>query len=216
MNLLTASVTVMEGPESPGRFGIVLIPAASAGIERRPFWNSLVLAGAESDEIVLRDVFVPDRLVFYATEDIKADPNEGAGFLWFLLLVSASYLGIASALVERVVEAGKGTPYDRSRLGVELEGGMAALENVAHLIMTAAPVREAIARALFVRYAVQAAIERATALAAEAMGGMAFVASSEIGYLYAAARVLSLHPPSRNAASSGLANYLAGGELRLD
>lgn len=32
---------------------IVLIPATSAGIERRPFWNSNVLAGAESDEIVL-------------------------------------------------------------------------------------------------------------------------------------------------------------------
>jgi alkylation response protein AidB-like acyl-CoA dehydrogenase len=216
MNLLTASVTVMDGSEGEGRFGIVLVPAASPGIERRPFWNSLVLTGAESDEILLRDVFVPDRLVFYATEDIKADPNEGAGFLWFLLLVSASYLGVASALVERVVEAGRGTPYDRARLGAELEGAMAALESVGHAIMAAAPMREAIARALFVRYSVQDAIERASALAAEVMGGMAFVASSEIGYLYAAARVLSLHPPSRIAAAPGLANYLAGGELRLE
>jgi alkylation response protein AidB-like acyl-CoA dehydrogenase len=216
MDLLTASVTVTEGPESLGRFGIVLISATSPGIERRPFWNSLVLGGAESDELVLRDVFVPDRLIFYASEDIKADANEGAGFLWFLMLVSASYLGVASALAERVVESGKGTTYDRSRLGAELEGAMAGLESVAHSIMAAAPVRESIARALFVRYAVQSAIERATALAAEAMGGMAFVASSEIGYLYAAARVLSLHPPSRVAASLGLANYLAGGDLRLD
>jgi alkylation response protein AidB-like acyl-CoA dehydrogenase len=67
-----------------------------------------------------------------------------------------------------------------------------------------------------VRYAVQQAIERAAALAVELLGGMAFVQSSDAGYLYAAARALAFHPPSRAAASSGLANYLAGGELRLE
>jgi alkylation response protein AidB-like acyl-CoA dehydrogenase len=214
MNLLTASVTVSG--DSGGRFGIVLIPAESQGIERRPFWNSFVLAGAESDEIVLRDVFVPERLVFYASDDVQSDPSEGAGFLWFELLISGSYLGVASALAERVLQAGKGSAQDRCSLAVELEGAMAALESVAHTLMAGEPTRNDFARALFVRFAVQHAIERAAALAAELLGGMAFVQSSDAGYLYAAARALAFHPPARVAASSGLANYLAGGELRLE
>ena len=216
MNLLTASVNISECPESAGRFAMVLIDATSEGIERRPFWNNHVLAGAESDEIILRDVFVPDRLIFYGREDVQADPDEGRGFLWFELLISASYLGVASALVERVINDEKGTPHDRCLLGVELEGAMAALESVAHSLMAGSPAGDHFSRALFVRYAVQRAIERATALAAELLGGMAFIQSSEISYLYAAARALSLHPPSRLAASSGLANYLAGGELRVE
>ena len=214
MNLLTASVTVSD--DSAGRFAVVLIPAESQGIERRPFWNSFILAGAESDEILLRDVFVPERLVFYAGDGIQADPSEGAGFLWFELLISASYLGIASALVERAIQAEKGSSYERCSLAVELEGAMAALESVAHSLMAGEPNRSHFARALFVRFAVQHAIERASSLAAELMGGMAFVQSSEIGYLYAAARALAFHPPSRLAASCGLSNYLAGAELRLE
>ena len=214
MNLLTASATI--GDDSDGRYAILLIPAESPGIERRPFWNSFVLAGAESDEIVLRDVFVPERLAFHAGDGVETDPTEGTGFLWFELLISASYLGVASALVERVVEAGKGSAYDRCSLAVELEAGMAGLENLAQALMAGAPTRHDFARTLFVRFAVQRAIERATALAAELMGGMAFVQSSEIAYLYAAARALAFHPPSRLAASSGLANYLSGAELRLE
>jgi alkylation response protein AidB-like acyl-CoA dehydrogenase len=216
MNLLTASVTVDEGPDSPGRFAIVLIAATSEGIERRPFWNSNILAGAESDELVLRDVFVPDRLIFLATEDVKADANEAAGFLWFELLISASYLGAASALVERVIRAERGAASDRCLLGVEVESAMSALESVAQSIVAGSPTRDDFARALFVRFAVQRSIERATAQAGELLGGMAFVESSDVGYLYAAARVLSAHPPSRLVASNGLASYLAGGELKLE
>ena len=59
MDLLTASVAF----ESEGGFGVALIPATSPGIERRPFWNSPVLTGAESDEVILNDVVVPERLV---------------------------------------------------------------------------------------------------------------------------------------------------------
>lgn len=216
MNLLTASVAVSDGPDSPGRFAVVLIPSTSEGIVRRAFWNSNILAGAESDEIALEGVFVPDRLVFYAAEDVKADPNEALGFLWFELLVSASYLGVASALIERVIQAERGTIFDRSLLGVEIESAMAALESIAYSIIAGGAVRDDFARALFVRFSVQRSIERVTAHAAELMGGMAFVASPDIAYLYAAARVLSLHPPSRIAASAGLASYLAGGELTLD
>ena len=71
-------------------------------------------------------------------------------------------------------------------------------------------VQDELAHALFVRYAVQRAIERATTLAVELLGGMAYVSSSEISYLYAAARCLAFHPPSRQSAASAVGKYLAG------
>src|SRR5216684_3858651 len=59
MDLLTASVMLSDDGGRPGGLAVVLIPASTPGIERRPFWASPVLAGAESDEVVLRDVVVP-------------------------------------------------------------------------------------------------------------------------------------------------------------
>jgi alkylation response protein AidB-like acyl-CoA dehydrogenase len=61
MDLLTASARVLDEAGAAERDLVVLqIPAGSPGIERRPFWSTPVLAGAESDEVVLTDVYVPE------------------------------------------------------------------------------------------------------------------------------------------------------------
>src|ERR1017187_5613458 len=49
MGLLTASVALPAGDESA--LALLLIPADSPGISVHPFWNSLVLAAGESDEV---------------------------------------------------------------------------------------------------------------------------------------------------------------------
>ena len=61
-----------------------------------------------------------------------------------------------------------------------------------------------------------AAIDRATCLAVELLGGNAFIGSPEVSYLFAAARGLSLHPPARPVTAKRLAEYLAGSLLILD
>jgi len=61
-----------------------------------------------------------------------------------------------------------------------------------------------------------AAPNRAASLAVELLGGSAFMASPEVSYLLAAARVLSLHPPSRLSASKRLDEYLMGCTLVID
>jgi alkylation response protein AidB-like acyl-CoA dehydrogenase len=215
MDLLTASLVLPGDAGPPGTFAVAIIPAATPGVTRRPFWGSCVLAGAESDEVVLRDVLVPEeQLARVADADASALLEEG--FLWFELLISATYLGIASALVERALAAGKGTPADRALMASEVEGAMAALEGVARAHVAGDGGPDLLARALFVRFAVQQAIERAAALAAEVMGGMAFVTSSELACLFAAARALAFHPPSRLSISPALDAYLADGTLRME
>jgi alkylation response protein AidB-like acyl-CoA dehydrogenase len=206
MDILTASITVNEsgGP----RRAIAAIPANAEGIERRPFWRNWVLAGAESDEVVLNEVFVPSGLVFFATSNTEIDPIEAGGLCWFQLLASATYLGVASALVERVLAARKGDASERASLVIEVEGAMGALEGIARAMMRETEPERPLINVLMVRFAVQAAIERAAARAAELLGGIAFVSSSEVSYYLAASRALAFHPPARTAAAPVLLAYL--------
>lgn len=215
MDLMSASVGVADPDGGPDRMAIILIPAASEGIERSRFWESWVLAGAESDQVVLRDVHVPEALVFYPEVGPTMDPIQARGFVWFELLISASYLGAASALAERVIASGKGSAEDRTLLAIELESAAAALEQVAATAADEDDNDTLLSRALYVRYATERAIERVVMGAAAAAGGMAFIGSSDVAYLLAASRALAFHPPSRAAASEPLARHLAGSTLVL-
>ncbi|HSV68071.1 MAG TPA: acyl-CoA dehydrogenase family protein [Mycobacteriales bacterium] len=117
MDLLTASVSVPRADGDGQQLAVALIPRATPGVEVRPFWNSFVLAGAESDEVVLTDVEVPPDLVVRteAGPGDTLDSLQTTGFLWFELLMAASYLGMASALAERVLSAGRADVAERGR-----------------------------------------------------------------------------------------------------
>jgi alkylation response protein AidB-like acyl-CoA dehydrogenase len=214
MDLMSASVRVTD-PDAPAdRMAVVLIPADSPGIERTSFWNSTALAAAESDQVTLHEVFVPDALVFYPEDGESMDPVQARGFVWFEALVSASYLGAATNLAERVVTAGRGTDQDRAELAIELESAAAALQHVA-ASLPLADNDALLARALYARYATERTIERVVMAAAALAGGMAYITSPEIAYLLGATRALAFHPPSRSAVAGPLARYLAGAPLTL-
>jgi alkylation response protein AidB-like acyl-CoA dehydrogenase len=216
MNLMSASVAVAD-PNSTGtgRLAVVLIPADSPGIERAPFWQTTALAAAESDQVTLTEVFVPEALIFYPQESESMDPIQARGFVWFELLVSASYLGAATNLAERVIARGRGSDEDRAGLAIELEAAAAALEQVAAFAATADDNDALLARALYARFATERAVERAVMHAAAVLGGMSFIESPEIAYLLGATRALAFHPPSRAAAAGPIARYLGGGPLTL-
>ncbi|MGB8507544.1 MAG: acyl-CoA dehydrogenase family protein [Pyrinomonadaceae bacterium] len=210
MNLLTASLVIPgESGEEP-RLAVAIIPSETPGIERRPFWNNAILAGAESDELLLDKVNVPAELVSYFGVRGQFDAIQNRGFVWFEMLIAASYLGIAAALVERAIMARKGGESERALLAIEIRGALSALEGVACAMVGENRVEDELAHALLVRYAVQRAIERATTLAVELLGGMAYISSSDVSYLYAAARCLAFHPPSRPGAAKAINKYLAG------
>jgi alkylation response protein AidB-like acyl-CoA dehydrogenase len=217
MDLLTASV-LLPRPDGPGeQLAVVLIPAGSDGLTVTTFWGSFALAGAESDQVTIDDVFVPDELVVRpdTVAGQQLDGVQSAGFLWFELLMSASYLGAASALVERVLLNERIPEVERVRLVVELEGAMSAVENIARQVPDAQRDPALLADALFVRYAVQDAIARAVPRAVELLGGLAFISSDEIGYLAAAVNGLGFHPPARGRMAAPLARYLLGGSLEI-
>ncbi len=214
MDFFTASTPAPPGMDAG--LAVVIIPADAPGLERRPFWRSPVLAGAESDEVFLRDVLVTADDFVPMGGPGRSDAVQERGFLWFELLISASYLGIASGLVERVLTAGRGGATDRVALAQEVETSMAALEGIARAMDAGEAGNDELGRVILARYAVQASIDRVTSLAFELLGGMAFIQSAEIANLAGATRALSLHPPSRLAAANRLDAYLMGAPLILD
>lgn len=215
MGVLTASVALPVGDESV--LALLLIPADSPGISVHPFWDSLVLAAGESDEVRLTNVYVPQEMVIRTEPD---DPNRlddllSAGFAWFEMLVTAVYVGAASTLVERALARGKGSVTDRAAAVVQLEAAAGLVEGAARAIRDGVGGDEAVATVLVARYAAQQILDSATDLAAELCGGIAFMASSEIAYLIAACRPLAYHPPSRSSTAQALVDYSGGQPLLL-
>jgi alkylation response protein AidB-like acyl-CoA dehydrogenase len=206
MDMLTAGVVDAE----TGRRGVIVIPAISPGISIEPFWETHILAAAQSDTVVLKDVFVPSQLLFFNDEDDPTGRHEKTGYVWFGLLVSAGYLGAASLLLERMLQNPKTNPMVYAEAACEIETSMAALEAVARAFDEGDRSDELSARVLFVREAIRHGIRRAAATAVDSLGGIAFIKSPEIAYLIAAVQAAGFHPPSRRAIAGTLFEYHAG------
>ncbi|MBY8885483.1 acyl-CoA/acyl-ACP dehydrogenase [Streptomyces sp. PTM05] len=216
MDLLTASV-VLADEDGTDRLAVAIVPAKTPGVSVRPFWSTPVLAGAESDEVVLTDVELDPQMVVTTevTADAVPDSLNVAGFLWFELLLTAGYIGIASALVERVLERTGGPGDDPARFMVDVDAAMLAVEAVARAMDDSAWDDTLLVGALTARYAAQDAITRTTRACVEALGGMAFIGSPDGAYLASAAAGLAFHPPSRSRMGAPLREYLDGARLRI-
>jgi isobutylamine N-monooxygenase len=215
MDVLTASAAVtVDGTPT---LALLLIPASSPGITVEKFWLSNVLAGAESDEVRLNDVFVPSDLVIRSEPDApdRLDDLQTIGFAWFEMLATSVYVGATSALVEQALANGRGSVTDRAQAAIQLESAVALVEGVARAIGDGLTGDAAVSAVLVARYACQQALREAADLAAELLGGIAFIRSPDIGYLIAAVRALAYHPPSRTAMAEALVDYFTGQPLRL-
>lgn len=215
MDLLTASVAVpIDGIPT---LALLLIPAGSPGLSVHRFWLSNVLAGAESHEIRLTDVFVPAEMVIRTEPDApdRLDDLQTTGFAWFEMLATSVYVGAASALVEQALARGRGSVTDRLQAALQLESAVALVEGAARALDDGLTGDAAVSAVLVARYAAQQALREAADMAAELLGGIAFMRSPDIAYLIAAVRPLAYHPPSRTAMAEALVDYLTGQPLRL-
>jgi alkylation response protein AidB-like acyl-CoA dehydrogenase len=216
MSLLTASVAI-HGDDGEPELALALVPADAPGLTVHPYWGNDLLAGAESDEVRLEDVFVPAGMVVRAGADDphRLDDLQSAGFVWFEMLISAGYAGGALALVEQVLERERGSVAERASLAVDMEAAVALLEGVARATGPEPGDEESVARVLVARYAVQNALPDIASRALELLGGLDFISGSGAAQAAAALRALAFHPPSRAAAAEPLLRWFDGGELVL-
>ncbi|MGW5278027.1 acyl-CoA dehydrogenase family protein [Streptomyces collinus] len=217
MSLLTASIAIHGEEGGEPELALALVPAGAPGLSVHDFWGNDLLAGAESEEVRLEDVFVPADMVVRAGADdpTRLDDLQSAGFVWFEMLISAGYAGSAAALVEQVVERKRGSVEERAALAVDMEAALALLEGVARATGAEPGDEESVARVLVARYAVQNALPDIVGRALELLGGLEFINNPASAQVAAATRALAFHPPSRIAASEPLLAYFGGGPLVL-
>ncbi|MFE9449671.1 acyl-CoA dehydrogenase [Streptomyces sp. NPDC006739] len=217
MSLLTASIAIHGEDGGEPELALALVPADAPGLTVHSFWGNELLAGAESEEVRLEDVFVPAEMVVRAGADdpTRLDDLQSAGFVWFEMLISAGYAGAAAALVEQVLERERGSAGERAALAVDMETALALLEGVARGIGPEPGDEESVARVLVARYAVQNALPEITSRALELLGGLDFIRGSAHALAAAAVRALAFHPPSRAAAAEPLLRYFDGDPLVL-
>ncbi|MEU4657100.1 acyl-CoA dehydrogenase family protein [Streptomyces sp. NPDC023723] len=218
MDILTASVLIPREDGKGDELAIALVPAESAGLSVSGFWSSAFLAGAESEQVTLTDVLVPPELMLRTAATAAGenlDELQTAGLIWFQVLMTGSYLGAASALVERVLLNDRIPEHERVRLFVETEAAMATAEGVARRIDSGDLGESALAQALYTRYGVQDALGRIVPRAVELLGGLNFMTSDEVGHLAASANGLALHPPARTRMTGPFSAYLADRPLTI-
>lgn len=216
MDFLAASVATREKKKGGRtRKAVALIPATMPGVSIRPFWTTPILAGAESEEVVLEDVRIPVSLTMIGALDDPDGMHELTGFLWFGILASAGYVGAASALVARLVGHPKVPDGVYTTAAAELETAMSALEAIAVAMDAGERGADVSARLLFVRIALRHALRRAVDAAVTALGGIAFITDPDIAYLQSVVSAFAFHPPSIRETEASLAAYHRGEDFTL-
>ncbi|MFI6347310.1 acyl-CoA dehydrogenase family protein [Streptomyces sp. NPDC050560] len=216
MDLLTASIAV-PGADGTPELALALVTVPAEGLSVHPFWGGEALAAAESDEVRLAGVFVPEELVIRTSPEDpgRLDDLQSAGFIWFELLISAGYVGAVTLLAERVLERERGSATERAELAVRVDAAFGLLEGTARAVTAGLDGEEAVAQVLTARYAVQELLSRSADQALELLGGIDFIRSGEHARTATAVRALAFHPPGRAAASEPLLTWFTGGHLEL-
>jgi len=212
MDLITVS---LEIPSDDGpRLAVAMLPADTPGIEIRPFWNSPILGASESDEVVFNNVLVNEKLISYSGNSSELDQVQLSGFIWFELLLTASYLGAGSRMLAALISAERTSDVDLVYVSSKLECGGHMLQALAQQFDTNdTDQNDLLGHILLARYQIQEILELASCRSVEALGGMRFISDPEITYLLAATKALAFHPPSRTAMTPNLGNWIRGSEL---
>ncbi|MEU5882413.1 acyl-CoA dehydrogenase family protein [Spirillospora sp. NPDC047279] len=84
---------------------VALCPAEAPGLKVTGGWPSLGMCASDTARLELTDVEIDRRLVFHEAPAGTVDDVVIGGLVWFVVLISATYHGVLSALVELTAAA---------------------------------------------------------------------------------------------------------------
>jgi alkylation response protein AidB-like acyl-CoA dehydrogenase len=184
--------------------GIAVVDTSLKGIGTRLSWPGEILASADSHCLVFDGVVIPADHVLApkdasqaanATRMAVAHGEIGLSCL-FQILVSASYLGMASRLCEIALKRRGGTPAQRVEILSWLETAAMAVYRLAQVADTREISGYLLGQSMLLALNAAAQIERAVSATARALGGGAYLSNREAQYLVLTSRCLEFHLPS--------------------
>lgn len=203
MDILTGSVRLPDG-----QLGIFTVPSNSKGIFVKDFWNHWILKGSETEEIVLDNVEVAKENIFIAGFEEELHPAIINGLIWFELIVSSSYIGVGSSIVEKVIHNKNISNEKVQELVSIIEGAMSAIEGLAYKFKSGHFQEYLLPEIIFVRKSVEDAVKSTATKGAKLLGGIQFLKNIEISYLLLVCQLLHFHPPSKKEVLEILDTYL--------
>ncbi len=210
-----------------------LVPRETPGVEVVPVWDSMGMRASGSDNLILRDVTVPESALV---------GRPGLGFsqasrwvYWFLFGESATYLGVAQSALELAVQhirsrhakhAGtKLAPgFDRQlaigEMTARLETARAFVHQEAMGLSTPERMRrgytqKSMARAAMAKYVATQTAIWVTDEALQILGGFGFLKEGAMERHYRDVRAGPFHPPRNSPSALALAGHHRLG-LNLD
>lgn len=211
MDMITASVKM---PDPSEQFAVALLGATDDGVRTERFWNSPILAGAETEALVFDNVLIPEAGLTYVAPSSELDRVQVRGYVWFELCIAAAYLGIAGGFVEALPEP-RTDAAGLVTMAAELGSALAMLDSVAARLDDGEGEPGLLGECLIARYSVERAIQRGTDLAMELLGVEQLSQRPELVLVFTASRALPYHPPSRRRTQDGIADWLRGGKLTV-
>lgn len=198
MDVLSLMVELRDASGTATGFAQAFVDARSPGIEREPFWRSTVLLAAESHAVRLDEVHVPSSKVFALSGDSGARFATDC-YVWFQLLISAAYLGIAHCVASA-------TPGPRRAGSARWRDAVAGLADLEDAVVAAArtvddgmPPHEQLRAAVRARDRVEDEVAELGGRLLRAAGGGTFASTGLFTELTGALNAIAFHPPARGA-----------------
>lgn len=213
MDYLTLGFLCHDYPGGPMP-GVAMIPASNKGVRTQPFWKAPILSAAGSEEVIVEEAIIPEAMVFVPAPDDEEGQmmmrgTEALAISHFQVLVAASYVGMATNLIERLAARGQTSNADVVDAYTEVEGAMLCLEGAARRIETApAPSVELLSEAMAARFMAQRAVLRGTDLAVEMLGGRSYMFDPEVAMISTAVHCLGFHPMNRRQSDEVIASAI--------
>lgn len=181
---------------------MALVDRRLAGVSTSDSWPSEILAAADCHAVTFDGVTVAADCVLAPGGDAEGSRGrlavtygEIALSCLFQVLVSASYLGMASRVCEIVLQRRSGTAAERVEILSRLETAALSIYRLADVLETRKFSGYLLAQSMLVSLNASAQIARAVATSIKVLGG-SFLANRESQYLALATRCLDFHPPS--------------------
>ncbi|MER5774190.1 acyl-CoA dehydrogenase family protein [Streptomyces sp. NPDC002039] len=202
---------------------LALCPRSSPGLTVEGEWSSLGMTDSDTAGLVLRDVELDDRLVFHRGPADVIDDNVISGMVWFAVLLSATYHGVLSGLLDvayrQVIRARTHGPrtalLGRATRELLTLGG-ACRQLAADVASGAVAGRAALAAAVGLRATLSDTRDRVLAAVTPVVGSRLYGKGQAAASLLVDSLAVHHHPPSLLTCDEVVGAFCTGREISFD
>jgi alkylation response protein AidB-like acyl-CoA dehydrogenase len=202
---------------------LALIPAASPGLSVQGDWPSLGMTGSDTAKLVLDDVEVDDRLVFHRGPADAVDDTVISGMVWFSVLLTATYHGVLSALLDAAYQQVTGSGRYGPRVPLlgratreALTLGGACRQLARDFTEGALTGRTALAAAIALRATLSDVRDRVLSAVTPVVGSRLYTLGQPAALLQIDSLAAHHHPPSLLVCDQVVGDHCTGREITFD